>query len=429
MKRVTPNRVLNISLILVFVLMIVPLYVDKGLNDSMDHADGTGTVGGIDFRAYYIAADMLRAGKDFYDVELQTEEVLARGLPLDPSVYIYPPLLAICFVPLTILPIQTAAQLWFFINLTLYGLSLFLITQALELGSVTKMLPLLLIAAFLFPPALFTLYKGQVNIVVLLLLALAYWLYRRRLEAAAGVALGFAVMIKILPICLLLYFLWKRKYRLSLAGVATVLIISILGLLIVGIGPHQTYMMSVLPSLAGPRPSPGNQSLGGFLGLLFIENSYSVNLTHNPSAWKALTLVSSSLFVLGVVFLCWHNKQKVIGMELEFALVVATLPLIANIAWVDLFVIVVVSYAVLLKFLWGRGLRSYLLVPTIASVLLISFPRFLDVFTNLAFEYYSFLHNPVAMALPLYGLIVLWVTLAISLRQTSRDEMKDGARA
>jgi hypothetical protein len=428
-RRVTPKRLLNISLILVFALLIVPLYVDKGLNDSMDHADGSGTVGGVDFKAYYIAADMLRKGRDFYDVELQTEEVLARGLPLNPSFYIYPPLLAMCFVPLTVLPIQTAAQLWFLVNLVLYGFSLFLIIQALELGRVTNLLPLLWIAAFLFPPALFTLHKGQANIVILLLLAISYWLYRRRLEAAAGVALGFAVMIKIVPICLLLYFLWKRKYRLTLASIGTVLIISILGLLIVGIGPHQTYITSVLPSLAEPRPSPGNQSLGGFLSLLFIENNLSLNLTDNPTAWKALTLVSSSLFVLAVVFLCWHNKQKVIGMELEFALVVTTLPLIANIAWVDFFVIAVISYAVLFKFWSDRGFGSYLVVPTIASLVLISSPRFLDAFTNQAVKYHSWLYNPFAIALPLYGLIALWVTLAITLRQTSREEMNDVSSA
>lgn len=429
MRRLSPQRLLNISLIAIFILLVLPLYIATGVNDSLDHARGTGTVGGIDFKAYYIAADMLRRGEDFYDQELQTKEVLARGLPLNESFYIYPPLLAVCFVALTALPMHTAAQLWFFINMLLYGVSLWLIAQGLGLHRLTRMLPLLLVLAFLFPPALFTLHKGQVNMVILLLLAATYWLHRKGVQSVAGIALGLATMIKVVPICLLPYFLWKKKYVLGLATVGTIVAISILGLLIVGLGPHQTYLTSVLPTLAEPRPNPANQSLGGFFSLLLIENVYSYNIAHQPALWKCLTLVSSLLFVLGAVFLCWRTKRTVLGEDMEFALVVTTLPLIANIAWVDFFVIVVISYAVLFKYLSQRGTRSYsLLVPVVASVLLVSFPRFLDVFANLVGRYQWFLQNRFAQGLPLYGLTMLWVTMAVSLWQASKKETGDGSR-
>ena len=82
MRGMTPRKLLTVSLIVIFVVLVLPLYAIRGLNDSLDHARGTGTVGGIDFKAYYIAADMLRRGKDFYDWHLQTEDVLARGLSL-----------------------------------------------------------------------------------------------------------------------------------------------------------------------------------------------------------------------------------------------------------------------------------------------------------------------------------------------------------
>jgi len=409
MRRLTPQKLLNVSLIVVFLCLVLPFYAVKGLSDSMDHAQGTGAVGGIDFKAYYIAADMLRQGKDFYDVEQQSQEVLARGLPLNESFYIYPPLLAVLFVPLTALPMHTAAQVWFFLNVVLYGVSLLVMWHALGLGRLSRNLPLLWTLAFLFPPALYTIYKGQVNILLLLLLAMTYWLCSRSSQRSAGVALGVAAMVKVLPIFLLPYFAWRKQYTLCLATIATIAVIAILGLMVVGIGPHQTYVSSVLPFLAQPRPNPSNQSLGGFFSLLLIDNPYSDSLGHSSTLWKAATLLSSALLVVGVIVALWHNRHATSGMDLDLSLVIGSLPLVANIAWVDLFVLLVIPYSVLYRHaLQGQMSKRWMLL-TALSVLCISFPRLQDLFTNLVARYDSFVRNPFAMGIPLYGVIILWM--------------------
>jgi hypothetical protein len=412
MKRLTPQKLLNVCLVVIFVGLVLPLYVVKGLNDSLDHARGTGTVGGIDFKAYYIAAGMIRAGKDFYDVEQQKQEVEARGLPLNESFYIYPPLLAVLFVPLTTLPIYTAARLWFFFNLALYGVSLTVLWRALKLGQLSKNLPLLWTLAFLFPPALFTLYKGQVNVVILLLLILTYWLCTRGSERASGFVLGVAAMIKVIPICLVPYLAWRKRYKLCVATIVTIVVIGILGLIIVGVGPHRTYLSVVLPSLAQPRPNPGNQSLGGFLSLLLIENAYSDHLIHSPLLWKTATLALSLFVIGGVVLVLWRSDGAPEWVDLEYALVVTTLPLIANIAWVDLFVLLLIPYAVLYKHALQRQMTKLWMLLSIVSVLCVSFTRVQDVFTSLVGRNESFLRNPFAMGIPFYGLILLWMATA-----------------
>jgi alpha-1,2-mannosyltransferase len=418
----TPRRLLTVSLIVVFIILVLPLYGLKGLNDSLDHARGTGTVGGIDFKAYYIAADMLRSGKDFYDVRQQAEEVQARGLPLNESYYIYPPLLAIVFVPLTAMPLQQAAQLWFFLNMALYALSLAIISRALDLSRHGVILPLLWILAFLFPPALFTLYKGQVNIVILLLLTVTYWLCARDRDVPAGLALGVATMVKIIPVLLLPYAFWKRKYALALTAVGTICVLAILGLLIVGVGPHRTYLTSVLPSLAQPRPNPSNQSLGGFLSLLLVENPYAEPLAHNPALWRALTLSASALVVSGVILVLWRSRARAARSDLEFSLIVATLPLVSNIGWVDLFVLLVLPYAVLLKHALQGQMRMRWMVSSIISAVCVSFSRLLDLFSSFAGRPDSLLRNPLSMGLPFYGSVLLWITVAIVLwKSTAQD--------
>jgi len=422
MRSMTPRKLLTVSLIVIFVVLVLPLYAIRGLNDSLDHARGTGTVGGIDFKAYYIAADMLRSGKDFYDVRQQAEEVQARGLPLNESYYIYPPLLAIIFVPLTALPMQQAAQVWFFLNMALYGLCLVIISRALNLGRHSGILPLLWILAFLFPPALFTLYKGQVNIVILLLLAVTYWLCARDRQVLAGLALGVATMIKIIPVLLIPYAFWRRRYALGLTAVGTISIVAILGLVIVGAGPHRTYLASVLPSLAQPRPNPANQSLGGFLSLLLVENPYADPLAHNPALWRVLTLLASALLVSGVILVLWHGRARASRTDLEFALIVVTLPLVTTIGWVDLFVLLILPYATLLKHALQGQMRMRWMVSSVISAVCVSFPRLQDLFTNLVARHESLLSNPVSMGLPFFGLILLWVATAAVLWESLDQE-------
>jgi uncharacterized membrane protein len=428
MRRITPRKLLNLSMIVVFVLLVLPLYAIRGVNDSLDHALGTGTVGGIDFKAYYIAADMLRSGKDFYDVQQQAEEVQARGLPLNESFYIYPPLLAILLVPLTVLPMHHAAQVWFFLNMGLYGVSLAIISQSLNLGRNNGILPLLAILAFLFPPALFTLYKGQVNMVILLLLAVTLWLYLSERQVLAGMSLGVASMVKVIPILLLPYFLWRRKYSLCLTAVAAVAAIAIIGLIVVGWGPHRTYLTSVLPSLGQPRPNPGNQSLGGFFSLLLVENPYVEGLDHDPLLWRAATLAASAAVVAGVVITLWHRRGRAARPDLEFALIVAALPLVTNIAWVDLFVLLILPYAVLLNYVFRRQIRRPWVVLATISAVCITFPRLQDLFTNLVTRHEPFLSNPFVMGLPLCGLLLLCAATAATLWEAPYQESAHAAR-
>jgi hypothetical protein len=426
MRRLTPQKLLNVCLIIVFLCLVLPLYAVKGISDSMDHAQGTGAVGGIDFKAYYIAADMLRQGKDFYDVEQQIQEVQARGLPLNESFYIYPPLLAILFVPLTVLPMNAAAQVWFFLNVALYGASLFVLWKALGLGRWSKNLPLLWTLAFLFPPALYTIYKGQVNILLLLLLALTYWLHTKGSQRLAGAALGVATMVKVVPVLLLPYFAWRRQYTLCLATVVTISFIGVLGLMVIGIDPHLTYVSSVLPSLAQPRPNPSNQSLGGFFSLLLIDNSYSDNLAHDETLWKAAVLTSSALLVIAVVLAMWHGRSSAISADLEFSLIVSTAPLLANIAWVDLLVLLIFPYEVLYKRALQGNMSVRWILLTILSVLCISFPRLQDLFTNLVARSDALLRNPFAMGVPFYGVLLLWITTIAALWSVGKERQWHG---
>jgi hypothetical protein len=158
---------------------------------------------------------------------------------------------------------------------------------------------------------------------------------------------------------------------------------------------------------------------------------------HSPGLWKALTLTLSLVLVAGVVAVSSRYDGRMEPMELEIALVIATMPLIANIAWVDMLVLLILPYAVLLKyFLTARGrapldrpggapsvtplLDKALTGGACASILLVSSPRLLDLSAGLVERHSWLVRSPFLLSMPFYGLVILWLSLAITLVSQKR---------
>ena len=75
---------------------------------------------------------------------------------------------------------------------------------------------LLLAAAFAFPPVVGELVLGNVHLQLLALFALAWWGIRRgdgRGQAVAGVAIGAAALVKVLPLLVVVWFLATGRWR------------------------------------------------------------------------------------------------------------------------------------------------------------------------------------------------------------------------
>jgi hypothetical protein len=161
----------------------------------------------------------------------------------------YPPLLAILMIPLAdaplgemrdgLLPYPTSIAIWFMLNLVAGLVAIHWLAKTLEETSpdpLTRTLPLhshdwwarrvapLLIC---LAPIAHTLMRGQVNLILLLLMAGMLRAMARGQNARAGAWLAGAICIKIIPAFLLLYPLWKRDWR-FLTGCGAGLIMGLL---------------------------------------------------------------------------------------------------------------------------------------------------------------------------------------------------------
>jgi glycosyl transferase family 87 len=221
-----------------------------------------------DFYAYWAAGVLLNRGQSPYDIGALAAVQQAAGLRVETgSGYSYPIVFAELMRPLALIPAPTAA--FIFVMLSLVAL---IGAVALILGSLPGPgWPVALIggaAAGLFPPVLGSLYFGQANLLVLLLLALAYR------GVVAGPMLGIGSAIKLYPVAGFLAPITERPpaWRRTVIGLA------VLAALLV----PQLFGGDSLAGRAGYFVGPdtywSNESINGWISRLGLDSTW----THAP---------------------------------------------------------------------------------------------------------------------------------------------------
>ena len=183
-----------------------------------------------DLNVYLRAAWAVRAGENPYDFTTVGQ-----------SHYNYPPLLAILLTPLAdkstdtsglnTLPFAVSVALWYCLSVVAVVASTHFLATALEQAStdaavrsqprgcrrwwLLRVVPLLVC----LPGIARTLALGQVDLLVLFLICVTIWAAVRGKSWRAGLCLGGAICIKVVPAFVLLYPLWRRDLR-WLAGSA-----------------------------------------------------------------------------------------------------------------------------------------------------------------------------------------------------------------
>jgi len=194
-----------------------------------------------DFRHMYVASCLLREGGNFYDAEALRAEAVRQGVErLNP--YVYPPLLAILLLPLSLLPFQAAGILWWLVNIAL-ALGAFLLLG--DLMETQKKPWNWVLVAFLMAtsePLTRSLTAGQLNLLLLFLLTLCLYLLERDRPIAGGVILGLAAALKVFPALLIAMLFWRRKFRAGWAALGTAAGLTLLSTIIAGWSTSLDYL-------------------------------------------------------------------------------------------------------------------------------------------------------------------------------------------
>ncbi len=228
-----------------------------------------------DFANYYTAARLVaegnsleRAYRDFVWFQQQMDRV---GIQNQVGGFIpHPPPTALVLLPLQGLEALTAKRVWIWFNVALLVLNIFL------LASISGIRWLL--AGVLFLASGYGLVNnflfGQQYLLVTTSLLLCLFLYQKGLPLAAGAALGVMIPVKYVGVLFVLYFAWKREWKLALSAVAVSCAMILLTLWLTDMQTFETFVQEVLPRhLKGEIQEPFSvlfQSWNSLLRRLFV---------------------------------------------------------------------------------------------------------------------------------------------------------------
>ncbi|MDR3621767.1 MAG: glycosyltransferase family 87 protein [Paludisphaera borealis] len=289
-----------------------------------------------------------------------------------------PPIMPITLYPLMTLPPVAAAMSWFLIKAALTTIT-FLICFDVVKSRDRPLLPPFFQTAILvlsLRPILGDLHHGNINLLILFLLATMFQAWRKGYDTAAGLLLGLAISFKVTPALFLPYFLYKKSWR-TVAATFLGLALFLVVIPSLVLGPDfntlclKTWWHRMLtPFLIEGNASPQepNQSIVGVLTRLLTEikpgtNRYDVRLDLNlaslPPQLVSLLVKGVALGLVGLLAVFCRTKDPDRRSPLylgEISLVVLTMLFVSERSWKHHFVTLVFPYTYLVYELYAPGL-------------------------------------------------------------------------
>ncbi|MGA3080375.1 MAG: glycosyltransferase 87 family protein [Terracidiphilus sp.] len=202
-----------------------------------------------DFANYYLVARLLHQhyamGKIYDWIWLQrVKDHWSIQQPLVGFVGLTP-FSALPIVPLAWLDVLEAKRIWLVVNLAVLATSLFGLQRLTSLGA----RHVALIALLAIIPLRNSFLLGQMHLVVLGLLVLAYWLDTHKMWIGCGLALAIAASLKVYPLFFVLYFLRKRQWKPAAVLVCSTLAILAACFLIFGAPVMRVFLIEQFPRM------------------------------------------------------------------------------------------------------------------------------------------------------------------------------------
>jgi hypothetical protein len=278
---------------------------------------------------------LLSAGRvhanDYKHLWLGTRVLTEGGSPYDPGMlmtaarqyditsinpYVYLPATALFILPFALLPFSSGMLAWFAFNWLLAWATVLCgpAWVRLERPARAQLLGALFLVGSM--PMMRQMTAGQMNLVVLGAILLAWgWLIRGR-QLPAGVVLGLAAAFKIAPLFLLMPLVGLRRWRACAGLIGGFLTANLLALLLFGLDVHRD-ALPVLSRMGYGQSTwaefgmdfyrdPFNQSLNSLLHHLFTENPYT-------SPWIALGSGVTNGLTLGISVLMLGGFAALLG--------------------------------------------------------------------------------------------------------------------
>jgi hypothetical protein len=429
----------KIELIKKFIIAIGILIIGCAFLKYGIHVPLTTYHRGGDFASYYAGATEIKNGNNlyrdlaFFNVEVEKTRALENYFTpstfdsaaskrlkevLDSNgieaigPFTYPPFNYIFFIPWTLIEWRLAFKVWVFINLLLIILSIYFYAKTKGVNFGFNDYFLVGILAAMFHPLTFSQWENQINILVLFLLVLSYYFFKKDKPAFVALSLAFAIHIKVFPVIMVGYFLWKRKW--NVVGWTIVFFIGII--VFIGIISEFSlffdYVSIVFPKWMGYlRPFDMNQSFNGFFSRIFFTGEGFKAIYENAALAKLLIYICSITVIVITILFCRNkieDNEKLFDLEYGLVIVGSQLcsswVLLHHLTWYLLPLMIIYRY-------YKDNLKSSTALPVLVAIssMLIGF----------RYEYgipeYKIGMSIFMISIKFYGMILLWMSFLITI--------------
>jgi len=298
-----------------------------------------------------------------YAVVHDAESEQALGQRIHP--FLYPPPSLLVLAPLALVSYDTARVVVLVVNHALLLVLVLLLLRRRTGSDVAD--GLLLVYVLLFEPVRATIALGQVNLLVLVLVVLAWEALRHgRSPVAAALPLSVAIVVKTYPVLLLVPLVAHRRWRVVGWTLAFLAVAAALAALVLPAAAWGDWVRDVLPSGGyGESPrglfspaAPWNQSLNGFSARLFLENGFSAPIATSPAAARLVpALLACALLALaaGASLRSGARPDRERFLDLELALWLVAMFAVAPLSWAHHLVFVLPACVLALRLALEHG--------------------------------------------------------------------------
>jgi membrane protein implicated in regulation of membrane protease activity len=328
--------------------------------------------------------------EDFHFYERALWDTLAGGetygvMEIGPA-YLYPPQALLVVELFAWLPrpvVQIAA--FISVNIFLYGGMLYLLMK--KRGSTLEQTLFVMLLAFTFSPFYEILHIGQINLFTVFGVFLLFYFERRR-PVLAGAGLALAILTKVTPLAFVGYLVVRKRWKVLLACLGAVVLISVLALLRYGPEPFVTYP-KMFTHMLGEIPDNwysqaffrrlqrflGSESLQGWLsaGPAWLggaaEAAYRF-VTTNLALLQRMVLLVVALALLAGGVLTYLGR---LPRQPLFIMVMIGMNLVPNIMWYHHYIWL--FFALLLLLLW-QNFSPRVLAWVMTSLIVVQIDRF-----------------------------------------------------
>ncbi|MFD3507313.1 glycosyltransferase 87 family protein [Nocardia sp. NPDC058666] len=317
--------------------------------------------GYIDLQVYRTGARVWLDGGDLYG---PMPPVQGMGLP-----FTYPPLAAMFFVPLALMPLGLAEVVVLVTSLLSLGIALWLVLVRVRpeldrIAVLTVVIAGLGLAQFL-EPVRQSVNFGQVNLI--LLAAVLVDVLMRKPVLPRGMLIGITVSIKLIPAGYLLYFLLRKDWKAAATMVASAAGAVGVGFLLFPKDSVEYWFHTVADTgRIGTPFFAGNQSIKGTLFRLGLDESLATGL------WLGLSALTITLAAI------WMYRLIGAGHDVAAILVnAAALLLVSPVSWSHHWVWVAPALVVAVSLADRRRSPAFTTVVALFTVMFIIGPQWL----------------------------------------------------